>query len=496
MKGGSRAELAVGVFAILVLVILTFMTFRVGDFVFEKKRGYTLYAYFKNTGGLDEKSRIKIAGVEAGVVEKIKLVDGKAKVTMRIDPDVQIYSDAIAFIRATGLLGDKYLEIRSGSTLPLLKDGDTITEVHEIVDMDDLVRNISDVAMNLLDFVGELNQKEMRDNLRGTIENLRYITQDLRGTVSENQPRVNSIVQRIDHLVATLDSLAQDNRYALTNTISNINEVSAVLKTEAPALIKDLRETSAMLKDIIAKSEPTVESVSKDLSAFMGSANRIAEKIDKGQGVIGKLVNDPQLYASLTNAVNSVTTTLSKADRFRTFVRMDGSYMTRLEEAKGNFLITLQPSRPDKYYILGISSDPLGRVSVTETNTNGVIKREEKTKKSLTFTAHFAKRYNNTALRLGLTENTFGTGADQFLFNDRLKLSADAWDFGKEETDSQNPHVRVGADLFLHKNVFITGGYDNIFNTKTGGTYFGAGVRFEDEDLKYLINSIPNIPGN
>lgn len=489
---GARAELAVGSFAVVIFIILMFMTFKVGDFAFTQARGYKIYAIFKNTGGLDEKSRIKIAGVDAGTVEKIELQDGHAKVTLMIYPGVKLYSDASAYIRASGLLGDKYLEIRSGSTLPLLNNGDTIADSHEIVDMDELVRNISTVSMNLMDFISTLNQGNLKQNLQDTMENMRYITDDLRTTISTNKGSITSIVARMDHLAATLDAIAVDNRYPLTNTIGNLKEVSSMLRAEAPGLVRELREASASLKNVMQKAEPAVESAAKDLTGFMGSANSIAKKIDSGEGTIGKLVNDPTLYATFTNAVTGVEQTLNRMAKFKTYVRMDGISLTKIKDSQGNFYVTLAP-RPDYYYVLGLSSDPLGKVKITDTVTNGYKKHVEKTTTNLEVTAQFAKRYENTALRLGVKESTFGSGADQFFFNDRLKISADAWDFDKNEAKANNPHVRVGADLFVFKNIFISGGYDNLLNSKTGGPYIGAGISFEDEDLKYLMGSVPNI---
>jgi phospholipid/cholesterol/gamma-HCH transport system substrate-binding protein len=98
-------------------------------------------------------------------------------------------------------------------------------------------------------------------------------------------------------------------------------------------------------------------------------------------------------------------------------------------------------------------------------------------------------------VRGGITENTFGFGLDQFFFNDRLKLSLDAWDFGNDESNSKNPHIKAGADYFIFKNIFISGGIDNIFNKKWRGAYIGGGVRFEDEDFKYIFGTVPRIPG-
>jgi phospholipid/cholesterol/gamma-HCH transport system substrate-binding protein len=97
------------------------------------------------------------------------------------------------------------------------------------------------------------------------------------------------------------------------------------------------------------------------------------------------------------------------------------------------------------------------------------------------------------ALRLGLTENTFGAGTDYFFHNDRGKITADIWDLSNDEEGAHNPHVRVGVDYFIFKNLFVSVGADNVFNKKWRGAYTGLGLRFEDEDIKYLFSTLPRI---
>jgi phospholipid/cholesterol/gamma-HCH transport system substrate-binding protein len=121
--------------------------------------------------------------------------------------------------------------------------------------------------------------------------------------------------------------------------------------------------------------------------------------------------------------------------------------------------------------------------------------REEEIKRKIEFTAQFARRFGNVALRGGLTENTFGAGGDYFFNEDKGKISADAWDFSSDEEDSKRPHVRVGLDYFVFRNLFLSAGADNILNKKWRGGYVGMGVRFEDEDFKYLLGTLPRVPG-
>ncbi|MBS1115031.1 MAG: Mammalian cell entry related domain protein, partial [Nitrospirae bacterium] len=178
----------------------------------------------------------------------------------------------------------------------------------------------------------------------------------------------------------------------------------------------------------------------------------------------------------------------------RTFITLQADYLTRPRDVKGSFSVTLQP-RPDKYYILGVVGDPLGSVKTTETyiSPGDVYVKEEEIKKRVEFTAQFAKRFGDVAVRVGLTENTFGMGGDYFFNNNQGKVTTDVWDFSNDEEKSKNPHVKVGVEHFIFKNIFLSAGVDNIFNTKWRGGYVGMGVRFEDEDFKYLLGTIPRV---
>lgn len=491
---GSKPELIVGAFAIFVLVVLTLMTFRVGDFTFGKKEGYRVYAYFKNTAGLDEKTKVKIAGVNAGTIDKIELIDGSAKVTIRFYPHVKIHSDAAAYIKATGLLGDKYIEITTGARPPFLKEGDTIKQIKEVADIDDLVRNLTGVSQGLVEFIDDINTPEFRDSIKKTAANLKSITQDLKVTLADNREQFGVIVDRIESIAIALDETVAANRGPITNTVANIETFSNTLKQDGPALVKNLSAAATELKNLMDKAGPNLESISKKADLAMDSVKSIANKIDKGEGTIGKLVNDDALYETVTKAAKGVDKTISNIDRFRTFITFKGDYLVKESDGKGQFLVTIQP-RKERYYIVGMVTDPVGKVKVTETTTNGVTVREEKVEDKMEFIAQFARRFDNTALRIGLTENTFGVGADQFMYEDKFNLSFDAWDFGKDEYKAKRPHLRVGADYFAFKSLFVSAGYDNFLNPNRKTFYVGAGVKFEDEDFKYLFGAVPKIPG-
>lgn len=502
-------ELKVGIFALIVLAILSFMTFRIGGFEWVKKRaGYVIYVDFKNIAGLDAKTKVKIAGVDAGVIESITLKDGKARLILRMYPDVKLYSDASAAIKATGLLGDKFLAIEIGSKEPILKDGDTIKNVREVVDIDDMARNLSEVSANINKLAFSLNEslgsEEAKRSLKESIVNLEKITSGINTAVNSNDRKMRDVLDNIKELTASINGLVQDNRDSLKTAINNFRDFSGSLKEDAPTLISNLNKATKELKAMVEENRSSIKETVDSMKDISDSVKNITAKIDSGEGTLGKLVKDEKLYNTLNKAAEGVNRTISSIERFRTFITFQGEYLSKPKDGKGYFYVTLQP-KPEKYYILGVVSDPIGKVKTTETSTsvNGVttVEKKEEVEKKIEFTAQIARRlvesntFKDTVLRAGITENTFGVGVDQFFMKDKLKVSLDAWDFGRDEANAKNPHVKIGADYFLFKHLFISGGVDNIFNKKYRGAYLGGGVRFEDEDFKYIFGTVPKIPG-
>jgi phospholipid/cholesterol/gamma-HCH transport system substrate-binding protein len=484
-----KIEVAVGVFAVVVMGILTAMTFRVGDLSFGTKEGYVLYATFRNIAGLENNTRVKIAGVDAGVVESIQLLDGHARVTLRMRPEIVVYSDAEAFIKATGLLGDKFVELTTGSAAPSLADGDSIGTAHEMADIDELVRRLTAISGDLGGFAAELNKEDFKQALQDTMQNLQSITTDLKTTMTTNRDKIDVIIERIRSISVALDETINENRAPFTNTISNFEAITADIRKDAPELMADLREAASELREMLVNARPQLESVAARADLAMANIASIANKIDGGRGTIGRLVNDEQLYDQVTRAAGGISNTLSAIDRFRTFIEFRGDYLADYSDTKGYFNITLQP-RPDRYYMLGLVTNPIGKVSTTIIDINGAKVVEERVEDTMEFTALFGRRFHNTGLRIGLMENTFGMGADQYFMKDRFRLFVDAWDFSNDEYLSEDPHMKVGADIYATRNIFLTGGYDNFLNDNRHGMFVGGGVRFEDEDFKYLFGSV------
>ena len=132
-------ELAVGIFMIVGMVCLAYLTIKLGQLEVLGDKGYEIQAVFSSSGGLKTGSSVVIAGVEVGRVKKVILDDYQARVTMYLPLEVKIQEDAIASIKTKGLIGEKYVEISPGGLDENLEPGGVIRDTQPPIDIEQLI---------------------------------------------------------------------------------------------------------------------------------------------------------------------------------------------------------------------------------------------------------------------------------------------------------------------------------------------------------------------
>lgn len=132
-------ELGVGIFLLIGLLCLAYLSFKLGDIQWLGGTGYRVQAEFATVGGLKEKASVTMAGVSIGSVERISLKDGRALVTMNIRRDVQLEEDVSANIRTQGLIGDKYVAISPGASDKFLPPNGKIMDTQAPLDIESLI---------------------------------------------------------------------------------------------------------------------------------------------------------------------------------------------------------------------------------------------------------------------------------------------------------------------------------------------------------------------
>lgn len=134
-------ELLVGLFLIVGIICLGYLSIRLGRMEIFGGRGYEVYATFANIGGLKLGSSVEIAGVNVGHVQSITLSNYQATVSLIIPRNVKLQEDAIASIKTKGLIGEKYIGITPGGSDKIIQPGGQIRETQPAVDIEELISN-------------------------------------------------------------------------------------------------------------------------------------------------------------------------------------------------------------------------------------------------------------------------------------------------------------------------------------------------------------------
>ena len=134
-------ETVVGIFVVIGLFLIGYMTVKLGNVGFLGDNMYSLYGNFSTVTGLREGNPVNMLGLEVGRVEKFIMdqENQQVKVQFKINKGIEIYDDAIASVKTEGLIGDKYVAIDPGGGGDQLADGDLITDTNSPTDIMDLI---------------------------------------------------------------------------------------------------------------------------------------------------------------------------------------------------------------------------------------------------------------------------------------------------------------------------------------------------------------------
>ncbi len=488
----------VGAFFLAVLVIAALLIWKIEDIRIGHGKAQTVTAEFKDVAGLDEKSTVRVAGVRVGKVGKIRVDPrtGKALVDLEIDPGVEIRQGSVPQIANLGLLGEKYVELypgpAGGPPLPagsVLK-GDTPVSFDEITKLArDIEVQIKDISTNLNQSLGGAQGEE---RLRTIVENVKIITDDLRVMVSSNRGNVDS-------------------------TIANFKEFSAMMTKLVDRVDRLVEANSANVTQGIAN----IQDISKKLETTADNLNQITGRIQSGQGTIGKLVESDETHKNLNDALVAVKEGVSGIDKALGQVRrthfdfgMRAEYLFRGQAnpqsfgaaqgaGKGYFTLDIEPPDSPRFYRLELSTQPNGRrfdesnlyqITFPDGHTEVFTVNRTEFKDELAISALVGWRWNAFTLRGGLIESRGGGGIDYAMLRNRLRFSADMWDFNRPNEFA--PHAKITTRYYFSPSVYLTGGWDDFLNRsrKTDSIFMGAGIRWTDDDIKYLLGSVPIHP--
>lgn len=434
-----KAEFAVGLFALLGLGAIIFMSLKVNRNHMASAKNNTYYANFESVSGLIPKISIEVSGIVSGYVDTIELINNKAQLKVKINKKVLVHEDAALLIRDRGALGDRYVVLNPGSPdKPLLEDGGIIQFTTSQSDFEKLAKTLAETSEMLKEVIGSDDPKGA---LGQTIKNLRDMTDRINQMVADNQENVSATVQNLRNLTSQLNAISTENRQGIREMIASLNNV--------------------------------------------------IKKINNGDGSLGQLINDDTTITKLNETLDGAKETLSLFNRVQLKFRYRGEYLMSSQGMQNNFGIIIAPG-PDKYILVELVSGPQGVTNVTDTviNSGGTSTSTQtiQTSTSITYTIMFAKQFWDTTLRVGLIRSQGGVGLDYHLFKDHLMITGEMFDLNRP---NNRPVMRLYATLYLYRHFILTGGVDDLLNQIGGkNPFIGLGLQFTDNDFKAILPAV------
>jgi len=482
----------VGVFATLVLILLAYFILRIEDLNPFQPEGRRVDAVFDSVAGLDDRSAVRVAGVRVGRVDGISLDGAQARVHLLLEEPVALTDQAFARIANLGLLGDKYVELVPGPGAQPLADGVVIPGTTP-PGFDDAMVKLNQVADSIVGLTGPLG-----DSITGRGEE-------------------TSLSRLISNLEATSEQirlLVEANREQLSGTIRNFESVSATLAAELPrlatqmeALLGQVQAVVAENRGAVSQSTANVAELTEELKGPVQDLKEISGRLARGEGSIGKLLTSDEAHDELVSTLGAVQTgveklsdTLGRVQRLRLDIDMQGWALANGGNGYGSFGGTLLPSEDSRrMYRFGVVQTPRGDLrtktqTVTTTAPDGSVGTttvetltEEDTKVLSALVGY--RLDGGTRLWTGLIESDFGVQVEQPFLKDRLWLDLQAFNFNREQ--NRSPHLRLSGRWFLNDNLYVVGGYDDPLEGEYDSLFVGGGIRWTDDDLKYLLGSVP-----
>lgn len=322
-------EVKVGALILVSLAILGGFILVMGGLSFEKT--YSVFVDFDNPGGLQSGASVRVAGVKVGSVKELAFLGGKvdpktgrrtlvrAKVAIEERVRDAIHSDADFYVTTQGVLGEQFLAIEPGSPdKPVLAE----SAIVKGIDPPRLDLFLAK-AYELLDTTVQ-GIKNNRELLGDIATNTAGLLKGLNVLVTDNRERIDRIVANVEEMSAEAKLLTHDARInyvdspKLAHTIDNVEKLTTEIHDDAGPMLRDAREALANLnrvsktvgdekeQDKIRKMLTDVAQLAERANATAADAQVIVAHIKKGEGTVGALVMDEQIYDEMQEMVRDL----------------------------------------------------------------------------------------------------------------------------------------------------------------------------------------------
>lgn len=468
-EASKSTKWKVGLFTMLGLGFLGSLTVYINNRPYWWRSCEPIQVTVEDATGLKVKSPVKSLGLEIGYISDFGLVSSGVTLNLCITAPVEIQPDTRAYVRSEGFLGDRFLELKpvryigpkSFEKAPSSSGGKSSS-----------VPFFKSVRQMLLPASAEAAEAQAAEGGSARSVPVGEKSTDMEALMGEMKSLTRSLKESI-------------NPEEIRGTIRQLNKtLEEASRTFSPQ--GGLTQTA---QRSLIKLEDAIEQMRDQMT-----------RINQGQGSIGMVLNDPVYADELKKAMQSLNKLLGRASEMKLEVNLGIHQMPAYNAGRASVMIAIYP-KPSRYYLLGVDMDPRGYFtqSTTTTEVSGVtnvVRTTVQNQGGFNFSLMLGKIFRDrfdvaVGLLRGDGATRVGVGLGPSDNPQQFQLLGDLYFRAKTLNGiwSAEPDARIYAIYQPISIFYITGGVEGFRKANSHfSTFFGGGMRFEDEDIKLLMS--------
>ena len=345
--GRAKRAVRVGIVVLVAATVLAVAVFLIGqeNNLFNRKNRY--FVDLKSVSGIKPGNPVELDGVSVGAVDNVILPRDPKKSFIRVWLKVdrryehRVRTDSLVKIRTLGLLGDKFLELNSGSPeVPVVPDGGRVnaapaTNVDALIASGtDVMDNISTISFQLKNILARVDRGQ---GLLGELTSDSEPSRRLKANIFATLDTIQRVANKVDSGPGPLPRMLNDRALAdsLAQSVASLHAVLASAQSgkglvpgllNDPATRRDYDETIASLKQVVQdlrkfsgdlengkglvprliNDEAYGRQVTDNVRQMVERLNGVSEKLSNGNGTAAKIINDPHIYDSVNDILIGV----------------------------------------------------------------------------------------------------------------------------------------------------------------------------------------------
>lgn len=464
-----KIETKVGLFVVAGFMMLFALSTQVGTFKIGSKDGYRINVEIPDASGLEKNAKVRSRGIEIGTVEEFLLKPDSVRIGLLIDKEIKVPINSIVSIKQESMLGVKYVDIEFSRENIFAGASDTLTKTKSFASFDQTSESINEAAKKFDKFMVRLDNLVANNekNLSELIYNFKVAGAEFKETGRMINSKLPQVLDKFDNVGTEFTATGKMINDKLPKVLDKFESAGSEFETtgksineKLPTIMDKFVKLEDTTQGVLDENRETLKSAIKNVDTAFDGVNKASVKVESSFDKLDKY---------LGSATKSTLGVEAKTER-----------MIKDGYNKSYFGIDYSP-KPTIHYLIDVAATNDYRTGATT---------DLHSKGRTLVSAQYGKDLAKTRLRAGIIDSTGGFGVDYFMLNKKLKFSLEAFDFNAyNDVRGKNAHLKSYLTYNMKKHIQLYTGYDNFINPDGRNIFFGLGVKFEDDDLKYLIGS-------